>query len=163
MNTPITDIVTNHPTILTLDSTKLNAFQTCPRRFFFEYVLGWRPETTSIHLTFGVAWHLAMDHLMQHGCSPTTADEAFQLFLAHWRKSVSEPFDLLHEPKDPANAYSALQLYATTYQTERFTVLHKEIPGIITIADENDPAGWEREMHVNIDVLVQWLDKLYRQ
>lgn len=45
-----------HPSWEVLDSTKLNAMLTCPKRAAFEYVVGWK-EPYTLALDFGIAVH----------------------------------------------------------------------------------------------------------
>ena len=49
------------------DSSKIQGYLHCERRYFFEHVLGWRTKTPSIHLTFGSAWHRVMEVLFEDG------------------------------------------------------------------------------------------------
>ena len=55
--------ITPHPTWNTADSSKLKTFATCPRMYFFEYVLGWRTDFPPIHTAFGSAIHEALEVL----------------------------------------------------------------------------------------------------
>src|SRR6056297_1666436 len=55
--------ITSHPTWNTVDSSKLKTFATCPRMYFFEYVLGWRTDFPPIHTSFGSAIHEALEVL----------------------------------------------------------------------------------------------------
>jgi CRISPR/Cas system-associated exonuclease Cas4 (RecB family) len=56
-----------HETWQVLDATKLQTYMRCPRKFFFNYVLGWKSEIPSNHLVFGSAWHMAMEVLLDKG------------------------------------------------------------------------------------------------
>lgn len=64
-----------HPTWDIMDASKLKTYLTCERMFFFEYVLGWRPDFTSNHLHFGSAHHEAMEFLTRVFCHPSGKDE----------------------------------------------------------------------------------------
>jgi hypothetical protein len=45
------------------DNTRLSAFKTCQRKFYFRHVRHWAGEGVSSALAFGSAWHRAMDVL----------------------------------------------------------------------------------------------------
>lgn len=47
---------------LYLDSTSLNEFKICPRRYFYSIVMGYQPAEQSVHLTFGILMHQAVEH-----------------------------------------------------------------------------------------------------
>ena len=78
-----------------IDSTKLNAFLECPRSYFYEYILGWRSEAPNLHLEFGKAWHLAMEHLILHGYDETSIKDAYLKFHEHYRSHFPELLDAL--------------------------------------------------------------------
>lgn len=48
------------------DSTSAKAFMTCPRKFQFEMIEGWRLPSTSVHLRFGGIYASALEHY--HKC-----------------------------------------------------------------------------------------------
>lgn len=120
------------------DSTKVNAFKLCPRRYFYEYVLGWRPETPSNHLVFGSAWHKAMEVLLEKGYDAEYVMEAHQAFLEEYRKTFPPETDELFHPKTPDNALLVLAKYAQHYYSDHrdFDVLHIEVGGRVGINDE---------------------------
>lgn len=71
------------PSLDIIDSTKLTSFMTCERRFFFEYVLGWRAED-SVHLFFGTRIHEALYGInvgMLKDNSIRNEAESLQLFI----------------------------------------------------------------------------------
>ena len=47
------------------DSTSLKLLQECPRKYQYQMLLGRQPRGTSIHLSFGIAYHSALE-LFQH-------------------------------------------------------------------------------------------------
>ena len=56
-----------------MDATKLKCLMSCERMFFFEYVLGWRQES-SIHLSYGTHVHQALHEIALSGKSPFSLD-----------------------------------------------------------------------------------------
>lgn len=134
------------PTWLHLDSTKLKEYMSCPRRFFYRYVLGWQLERDqeSLHLVFGQAWHLAMEHLLKglkenQGYPPDVLQEAFTKLNDCYREAFSpEQEEAFNSPKNPTNALQALVEYSQKHGGDyrEFEVLHTEIAGTVPISDE---------------------------
>lgn len=133
----------------TIDSTKIRCFKSCPRQFFYNYVLHWRPDSPNIHLEFGTAWHLAKEHLFNHGWADANVNEAYALFLSHFRKFFSEADDLNVAPKNAGNALKALREYADMFRfsNERLTVIGSEVAGRVRLSDDFD-------MSVKIDLVL---------
>ena len=131
------------------DGSKLTCFLTCPRQYFFEYILGWRPETPSNHLVFGTSWHIAMEALLL-GQSPA---EAYQLFLADYRKTFGPETDDLYTPKIPKHAEIVLLTYAAHYadDVKKFEVLNTEIAGSVAVAED-------RKLHFRMDSICRWIE-----
>lgn len=141
----------------TIDSTKLQAYMDCPRKYFYEYILGWRAEAPSIHLEFGKAWHLAMEHLIltfpKERYSDRAVAEAFSLFLNHYRLFFPEELDAEMAPKNPENALKALMQYAQAYKNDEFEPLYTEIAGTVPI---NPTSG--RVVHFRMDSILNTKD-----
>lgn len=117
------------------DSTKIVCFMNCPRRYFYEYVLGWRPETPSNHLVFGSAWHKAMEVLAAEGYSSSSILKAHKEFLHEYRRTFPPETDELFHPKTPDNALIVLAEYAKHYAhvDKEIEVLHIEVGGKVYI------------------------------
>jgi hypothetical protein len=135
------------------DATKLQAFCACPRKYFWEYVLGWRPEAPSNHLVFGQAWHKAMEYLLEHDYSIDSVQKAHEEFLHEYRKIFSPETDEIFFPKTPENALIALARYAGRFKDDlqRFKVLYTEISGSITV-------GESREVYFRMDTILKDLE-----
>lgn len=132
------DLIPVDKTFRIMDSTKLTTFMECPRSYFYEYVLGWRPEGANLHLEFGKAWHLAMEYLLLHGYEAASVYEAWQLLNEHYRLFYGPEMDTSNAPKEPANAMQCLVEYAKCYkETDREDkVLYTEIAGVALIAKD---------------------------
>ncbi len=131
------NLILPHSTWSMMDSSKLNAYMTCPRKFFYEYVLGWREDTPNIHLDFGRAWHSAMEHLALHGNKPDEVPRAFELFMQEFKRTYSGNDPMAETgAKNPTSALYALERYAETYINDTFTPMHIEVPGIVPLDDE---------------------------
>lgn len=99
-----------------LDTTKLNGFMSCPRSFFYGYVMGWNKESN--HLVFGKAWHEALEHMLLHGYDKTA--DAFNLFLKEYKKVYdADEFDD-YSPKTVTRAMWALLTYADHYKGDQY-------------------------------------------
>ncbi len=131
------DIIPIVPQHRIYDSTKIQNLLDCPRQYFYEYVLGWRPEKPNVHLEFGSAWHLAMEHLLLHGYTPESVYEAWVKLEAYYRKFFPPELDSSNAPKNPGNALTALAEYCKYYREDEFKPLYTEIAGTISINDED--------------------------
>lgn len=134
----------------TLDSTKLQSFAACPRSYFFEYILGWRPSTTSNHLVFGRAWHEALEHLYKNGFTTTHINDAFTIFLEDYRKELPESTDTWFGGKNPNSAFLALIEYSQKYASDLYDwqVLDTEVYAQVQVTEECT-------IIVKLDLLVQ--------
>lgn len=119
-----------------MDATKIQSYMDCPRAYFYEYVLGWRPTEPNIHLEFGSAWHLAMEHLILHGYGDESVLVAFDKFTNYYRQFFPEIMDDSHHPKTPSMAFQALYRYVQEYAHDKFTPLYTEIAGSVTLTDK---------------------------
>lgn len=126
------------------DGSKIKAYMACPRRYFYEYVLGWRLAVPSNHLAFGTAWHEAMAHLYLNGFETHHIVTAFDKFLTSYRKTFDPGDDDLFWPKTPERAFKALAYYTSVYKNDLIEneVLEfngqklVEIGGKITISED---------------------------
>ena len=107
----------------------------CPRKYYFNYHRNWVPENPSIHLEFGVAWHLALEYLYRNGITYANIIPAFENFMLHYRKHFSAETDSIHV-KNPQNAKNALISYVAKYKDEEIKVLNVEIAGFTNIAPD---------------------------
>lgn len=129
-----------HPSMEVMDSTKLKCFQSCPRRFFYEYVLGWRSSTPNNHLHFGICVHKAMEHLLLNGYRTESVIEALELFNSEYRLHFSEETDEIFSPKTPGRFFDMLIRYITKEypdDPERYTVYKTEFGGTIQLSDSH--------------------------
>lgn len=130
-------VVPYHKTWDIHDSTKLNTFLECPRKYFYEYVLGWRPEGTSHDLVFGEAWHRAMECLLERGYTSDAIKEGFDRFLEYYHEHYPAGTGQEYFPKTPEKALEALVLYVAQYGDDlrKYEVLYTEVGGSVPIID----------------------------
>lgn len=128
-------------TVHVVDHTKIKAFCSCPRRYFYEYICGWRPDQDEHALIYGQAFHVALEYLYDKqkerdslSLEKRDAEEAWLMFLAHYREYYPEETDMDYAPKDPANTAKALDEYVALYGvTDRYEVIYSEISGAVPI------------------------------
>lgn len=144
--------VTLPETVEVLDSTKLKCMCTCPRKFFYEYVLGWRYAGRGQHdLYFGEAVHLAMEEMLLAKTYLDGIKPGLERAMAKLREYIQPEDDALYAPKDPTNLASILADYAGTYVNDHFEVIHIEVAGSVPIfLDAKLPM-----LYVKIDSVVQ--------
>jgi len=131
--------VPTHSTWNVTDSSKLTTYMDCPRWFFWNYVLGWRPMGNSVDLVCGTGWHLIQEHLLasirDHGCyTPEAVEAGYSAFLEYYSQHF-EPYEWLNlAPKDPGTVRDALDQYVAKYNAlDKFEVLHIEVAGKVPI------------------------------
>lgn len=124
-----------HPTWEIKDSSKLIAYAGCPRAYMYRYIFGWELDSEDVHRHFGKCWHLAMEHLLNHGLGDDSYEQAVQILTDKYREAFPEMTDLERTPKTPGHARLALAMYCKEYRRkDHFEVLYTEIAGTVPIA-----------------------------
>lgn len=143
----------NNYLINMMDSTKLQAYISCPRKFFYEYVLAWRPETMSNHLIFGQAWHEALEYLFKFGITVENIPPAYEKFLELYRKSFPESTDSWFGGKTPDNALKGLIEYCKCHpeDTYKWQVLATEVTDSISLETPYDKSYY---LTVKLDAIL---------
>ena len=126
----------HQPSFDIYDATKIQCYMDCPRKYFYEFILGWRPDSPNIHLEFGSAWHLAMEYIINNGYDNSSILAAYDLFVSYYRQFFPEIMDDSYHPKNPAMAFRALTEYAINYKHDQFIPLYTEIAGTVTLTKE---------------------------
>ena len=131
--------ITPHETWEVRDPSKLQTAMDCERKYFFEYMLGWRSTYKNNHLIFGTAWHKAQEYILINGYEDRHVLAAFEEFLTEYRKEFSEDTDAELSPKNPANAMKALLQYVQNFKNdhEKYEVLFTEIGGSVMLTDKD--------------------------
>lgn len=141
-----------------LDSTKLQSFASCPRSYFFEYVLGWRNDRPSNHLVFGSAWHKALEYLYKNGLKMENVAPAYDQFIEVYRRDWPESTDDWFGGKTPEAALKALVQYISKYASDvyKYKVLATEVVDRL-------PLNPDQEIVVKLDAVLQDVDteKIY--
>ena len=118
------------------DASKLQTYMTCPRKYFFEYILGWRSAYPNVHLEFGTAWHLAMEVLLEKGHGLEAQKEAAKAFESHYRQHFDYTWDESNAPKNLFNAVRAIPLYCRKWSEDNYEVLHIEVAGSVAVSED---------------------------
>ena len=107
------------------DNSTISCFQTCRRKYHFQYVMHLRPKVKGTPLIFGSAIHDALDHYYKGEDRAISAVEAVELF----KKDYSTPEgDSLRTVE---NGVKMLVWYFTKYKHEPFTVHGKPEEGFV--------------------------------
>ena len=147
--------LTPHKAWDVIDSSKLTTYLDCPRKFFFEHILGWRPARPAHDLIFGEAWHRAREHQLLHGYSDVAG--AYAKFIAYYREHFEPDTDDMYQPKDPVGAMLALNKFA--HERADDTVVNKvlltETSGTVPIDDKG------HKLYYRMDSVMQTQDGRY--
>lgn len=77
-----------------LDSTKIQEFMECARKYMFMRLMGWQPAAPNLHLVYGSAHHDGMEHLLINGIKIESLKDTIKVFL----KTYYEDFTKLKSP-----------------------------------------------------------------
>ena len=108
--------IPSHPTWEIKDSSKLDTWVRCKRRYFYEYILGWRSDYPNHDLIFGQAWHLAREHQLLNGYNDI--EGAFAKFIDYYREYFPQEDDDMHKPKTPMAVLHAIMKFAEERQSD---------------------------------------------
>jgi len=135
----MTSPIPYHPSQDVLDSTKVQAYQDCPRMFFYEYMLGWRSARPNNHLHFGKAVHIALEHIILHGYRVEAVMEALEMFNQEYRAFFPEETDVIYSPKTPGRFFDMLIQYLKTYPDDltRYKVYKTEFGGTVSLSEKH--------------------------
>ena len=109
-------MIPSQPSWEIIDSSKLDDYLRCPRLYFYAHILGWRMDAPAHDLYFGECWHMAREYQLIHGYDKI--EEAYDVFLTHYRKEYDEESDRLYQPKTPSAVNHALANFAVTYYND---------------------------------------------
>jgi len=124
-----------HETFNVHDASKIQDYDTCPRLYFYKYILGYRPIDPIHDLVFGKAFHIAKEILFLEGYSMKSIENGMKAFLIEYRKDFGAETDM-DRKKNPASAMLALTKYVQDYERDEFKVLYTEIGITVPVADD---------------------------
>ena len=129
-------MIEEHPSWQIRDSSKLDTWLDCPRKYFYEHILGWRVDRPAHDLYFGECWHRAREHQLLSGYEDVAG--AYTAFIEHYRKEFDPDSDEMYCPKDPTAVMVALNKFADERKgdlTEN-EVLYTEISGSVPVDED---------------------------
>lgn len=131
--------IPSNPSHSVIDSTKLQTYQLCPRKFFWEYLLGWRSSRPNNHLVFGSAAHLALEHIILNNYSVNSVKKSFSIFNEEYRKSFDPETDESFSPKTPARFMDMMIQYIKQYSSDphEYTVYKTEFGGTVHLSEKH--------------------------
>lgn len=142
------------PTWNIKDSSKLDTYNECPRKYFYEHVLGWRLDQPAHDLYFGQAWHIAREHQLLHGYEDV--NNAYMKFLNYYRLEFPESTDHLYVPKTPQAVFAGLLKYAVERQQDLVDYEVVEIGGKkMTEISGKVPIDDNRVLHYKMDSIMR--------
>lgn len=144
------------------DNTRLQAYRSCERMYYFRHVRDWTADNTKAALVFGGAWHASMDVVWRayggvgnaYVDSQLVIGDAMRAFDAHWTSygfpgleewmnlSIEEQKQML--PRTPMVAAEMLYGYIEAredFMRHKVKLLSIEEPFAVPL-DPNDPHLW---------------------
>lgn len=109
---------------LFLDSTSLNEFKICPRRYYYSIVMGYQPAEQSVHLTFGILLHQAVEHYwllrLNDGCVHAEALRRIvkEMMVATWDAERGRGWQTDHKAKNRFTLLRTVVWYLDKYQDD---------------------------------------------
>lgn len=103
-----------------MDSSSLTEFKICPRKYYYSMVLGRTPQAESIHLTFGILLHKAVE-LYHKARTTLTHYEALREAVkwameATWDHNLNKPWDSDDKYKNRFTLVRTLVQYLDRYE-----------------------------------------------
>ncbi len=142
--------LTPKPEWLIYDSSKLDEYIACPRKYFYSHILGWRRDLPAHDLYFGQAWHIAREHQLLYGYQEV--DGAFTKFLDYYRLEFDESTDSIYSPKNPTGVLNALLKF---YHERSNDLIENEVvekDGVkLTEISGTVPISETRRLHYKMD------------
>jgi len=147
-------LVPRHPSWKVYDSSKLKTFETCPRKFFYKYRLGWESLKPNVNLVHGAAIHNGMEELYRakadEGIFAAGSQRAYLAYLEEYTKSYNTDEDWdYNSPKNPEGASECFNNFP--YELDKYKLIGTEVYGSVPISARRSLVG-------KLDVLLETED-----
>lgn len=108
---------------LAVDSTSLGAFKECPRKYYYSIICGYQPRQLSVHLTFGLLYHSALERYDHARAKGLGYDDACKTMLrwvlgATWDSKLGRPWISDHNTKNRLTLVRTLVWYLDQFGQE---------------------------------------------
>lgn len=146
-----------------VDSTAMMAYKTCPRKYFYQIVLGFRPKSDAPYFAFGSAYHKFRETLEHQILLGAKENEAFVTALTiaiayaekHLPKQVSDTkWDFLTLERLKASCAEAFKHWLAERIAGKIKVIASEQPFTLQMDDGTWIAG-------RADQIVEWNRELW--
>lgn len=99
-----------------VDSTSLGVFKTCPRKYYYSIIMGYRLHTESVHLTFGIWMHQGVEsyarlRLQGQSHDDCVAEIVHQVLKWTWNSELKRPWISDHKNKNRLTLVRTLVWY----------------------------------------------------
>lgn len=123
------------------DSTSLGYLKTCPRLYQYTMIEGWGSEGESIHLTFGIHYHHALENYSRSRAAGINHDDSVhdvvrQLLIDTWDEETGKPWTVDEETK--AGKYKNRRSLVRTVID--YLDFYKDDPAPVYIKKDGEPA-----------------------
>lgn len=136
------------------DSSKISTFLDCPRKYFYEHILGWRPDVPGQDAYFGEAIHKAREHQLLHGYEDIQG--AYNAFYSYYREEFPAETDEIYRPKDAAGALHAITLLAEQRSSDLDENEVVELDGVkMTEISGTVPISRDQVLHYRLDSIMR--------
>lgn len=85
---------------LAWDSTSLKAFRTCPRKYLYEIIFGYRTKKEKIALEFGILYHKGLEDYDKYLHKGADHEEAVNAITLQMLKATADPTHILNNSDD---------------------------------------------------------------
>lgn len=113
---------------LAIDSTSLGEFKICPRRYQLSILLGFTPRSESVHLTFGLLLHGAIEHYHRLRAAGTAHESALVDTVWHsmcntWDRDLNRPWSSDDHYKNRFTLIRTIVQYLDKWQNDPLETL----------------------------------------
>lgn len=119
------------------DSTSMTALKTCPRLYYYSIIQGYSPRAESVHLTFGLHYHSALEHYYVLQAKGLPHEEALRSVVrktldATWNRPLGRPWTSDHKQKHRESLLRTIIWYLDQFKSDPFetVILHDGSPAV---------------------------------
>jgi hypothetical protein len=99
------------------DSTSLGYLKECPRKYQLTMIEGWRSRGESVHLTFGIHFHKALENYDLFRAYGLDHEEAIS-WVVHYLFNATHGWDSDHHAKNRETLFRSIIWYLETYSDD---------------------------------------------